>query len=190
MGIESGNKHWINKDLIYTPTSQGGFGLIRLESFTNAIKLSWIKGYSVDKIDENWADIIDNFFQLTPDTRHTIHSFGPERFNKIIKADIPVISSLFSVYKTFIQNFPTDPSTMDKSWLNQCAFYNKNITRKQPNSTKFICLTPTFYGIPDTSHTITLKDLFPKGVFITHTSLNQLTNKTIMNLQYQNLKSQ
>ena len=78
MGIESHNKHWINKDLIYTPISQGGFGLIRLDSFTNAIKVSWIKRYTIDKIDDNWADIIDNFFQLTSDTRHTIHSFGPE----------------------------------------------------------------------------------------------------------------
>ena len=73
--------------------------------------------------------------------------------------------------------------------VNQCAFYNRNITRKQPNSTKNVFLTPTFYGIPDTFHTLTLKDLFPRGAFITHTSLNQLTNKTIMDLQYQNLKT-
>ena len=29
MGIESKNKHWISKDIIYTHTSQGGFGMIR-----------------------------------------------------------------------------------------------------------------------------------------------------------------
>ena len=172
MGIESTNKHWINKDIIYTHTTKGGFGVIRLESFIKAIKISWIKRYSVDKIDDNWADIIDSFFQISPDTRHTIHKFGPERFNKIIKADIPVLSSLFSAYKIFKQNFPTDPSTMDNSWLNQGAFYNMNITRKQLNSSKKCFLTPTFYGIPDIYHTLTLKDLHPGGTFITNTSLN------------------
>ena len=189
MGIESHNKHWINKDIIYTSTSRGGFGMIRLESFMKAIKVSWIKRYCVDKIDDNWADIIDSFFKITPDTRHTINNFGPERFNKIIKADIPVISSLFIAYKTFRHNFPTPPNTMDNSWLKQCAFYNMNITRKQINSTKKIFLTPTFYGIPDKYHTLTLKDLFPQGAFITHVSLNRLTNSTLINMQYQNLKS-
>ena len=189
MGIESQNKHWINKDIMYTHISKGGFGMIRLESFIKAIKVSWIKRYSIDLIDDNWADIIDSFFHITPNTRHIIHNFGPERFNKIIKADIPVISSLFSAYKAFKHNFPTNPSTMDNSWLNQCAFYNMNITRKQINSQKKIFLTPTFYGIPDTFHTLTLKDLLPQGVFITNESLNQLTNTTVISMQYQNLKT-
>ena len=188
MGIESHNKNWINKDIIYARTSQGGFGMIRLESFIKAIKVSWIKRYSIDKIDDNWADIIDTFFGITPDTRHTIHNFGPERFNKIIKADIPVISSLFYAYKTFKHNFPTSPETMDNSWLNQCVFYNMNITRKQVNSQKKTFLTPTFYGIPDIYHTLTLKDLFPQGIFISNASLNQLTSTTVMHMQYQNLK--
>ena len=164
--------------------------MIRLESFVKAIKVSWIKRYSMDKIDDNWADMIDTFLHLTPDTRHTIHKFGPERFNKIIKADIPVISSLFSAYKTFKYNFPTNPSTMDNSWLNQCIFYNQNITRKQPNSKqKQIYLTPTFYGIPDIHHILTLKDMYPGGRFITNASLNQLTNTTVIQMQYQNLKN-
>ena len=126
MGIDSKTKNWIQKDLIYTHTTQGGFGMIRLEQFMRSIKVSWIKRYSIDRIDDNWADIIDNFFHLTPDTRHHIHRFGPERFNKIIKADIPVISSLFKAYKSFKQQFPTDPDTKDNSWINQCAFYNMN----------------------------------------------------------------
>ena len=189
MGIENNKKHWINKDLIYTHTSKGGIGMIRLETFIKAIKVSWIKRYSIDIIDDNWADIIDNFFQITPDTRHTIHHFGPERFNKIIKANIPVISSLFSAYKTFKHNFPTHPGTMDNSWLNQCAFYNLNITRKLPNSTKRTFLTPTFYGIPDMYHTLTLKDLHPRGTFISNASLNQLTSTNIMNMQYQSFKN-
>ena len=95
MGIENNNKHWISKEIIYTHTTKGGFGMIHLENFIKAIKVSWIKRYSIDKIDDNWADIIDTFFQFSPDTRHIIHTFGPERFNKIIKADIPVIIQNF-----------------------------------------------------------------------------------------------
>ena len=60
--------------------------MIRLESFMKVIKVSWIKRYSVDRIDDHWADMIDTFLKITPDTRHTIHDFGTERFNKIIKA--------------------------------------------------------------------------------------------------------
>ena len=163
--------------------------MIRLEDFMKAIKVSWIKRYAIDRIDDHWADIIDTYFMVTPDTRNTILNFGPERFNKIIKEDIPVISNLFSAYKTFKHNFPTNPDTLDNSWLNQCAFYNTNITRKQPNTKENTFLKPTFYGIPDVYHTLTLKDLYPSGIFITNEALNIKTNTTIHTLQYTNLKS-
>ena len=64
-----------------------------------------------------------------------------------------------------------------------------NITRSQLKSHKKIVLTPTFYGIPDTYHTLTLKDLYPRGIFITRESLSQLTNTSIMQMQYQNLRN-
>ena len=151
--------------------------------------MSWIKRYSIDLLNDNWADIIDNFLNLTPDTRHKIHHYGPERFNKIIKADIPVISNLFAAYKAFKHQLPTDPGTMDNSWLNQCAFYNMNITRKHPNTKTRTYLTPTFYGIPDRCHTLTLKDLYPRGTFITHDALDTLTLTNIQTMQYLILKN-
>ena len=40
MGIKAENKHWISKDLLYTPTSKGGFGIIRIHDFVKAIKCS------------------------------------------------------------------------------------------------------------------------------------------------------
>ena len=163
--------------------------MIKIADFTNAIKVSWIKRYTVDKIDDNWADMIDNYLDLTPDTRHKIHQYGPERFNNIIKEDIPVISSLFTAYKAFKQHFPTKPETLDNTWINQCAFFNTNINRKQPNSKQTTFLRPTFYGIPDTYHTLTLKDLYPAGTFITNEGLNTLTNSTILNMHYNNLKN-
>ena len=189
MGIKDGSKNWINKELIYTHTSKGGFGMIRLEDFMQAIKVSWIKRYCIDQINDHWADMIDKYFQLTPDLRKTLLKFGPERFNKIIKDDIPVISNLFTAYKKFKHNHPTDPGTKDNTWLNQCAFYNLNITRKQPNNNQKTFLKPTFYGIPDTYHTLTLKDFFNTGSFITNDALNTLTESRIHPMQYTNLKS-
>ena len=54
MGIESNNKHWISKDIIYTHTSKGGFGIIRLESFVKAIKVSWIKRFEYKTTSERY----------------------------------------------------------------------------------------------------------------------------------------
>ena len=53
MGIKSENKHWISKDLLYTPSSKGGFGIIRLHDFTKAIKCSWVKRYCTDMLDDH-----------------------------------------------------------------------------------------------------------------------------------------
>ena len=189
MGIDTKSKNWINKDTMYTPIAQGGLGMIRLDDFIKAIKVSWIKRYSIDKINDNWADIIDDFLQLSPDTRHNIHKYGPERFNKIINAEIPIISSLFKAFKTFKHNFPSKPETMDNSWINQSAFYNMNITRKQPNTKQKTYLKPTFYGIPDDFHSLSLKELYPTGTFISNTALNTLTSTTIQTMNYHNLRN-
>ena len=70
MGHKAQNKHWISKDLLYTSTCQGGFGIIQLHNFTKAIKCSWVKRYCIDKLDDHWADKLDSFFNITPDKIH------------------------------------------------------------------------------------------------------------------------
>ena len=50
-------------------------------------------------------------------------------------------------------------------------------------------LKPTFYVLLDRHHTMTVKDFFPRSVFITPLELNTLTNSTIMPMQYNNLKA-
>ena len=162
--------------------------MIKLEDFMNAIKVAWIKRYCIDMIDDHWADIIDEHYKLSTCRRKNLLEFGPERFNKIIKEEIPVIRNLFQAYKTFKHNFPTSPDTLDNSWLNQCAFYNLNITRKQPNTKQRTFLKPTFYGIPDKYHTLALKEFFQSGSFITNEALNTLTESKVHPLQYANLK--
>ena len=189
MGIKKCGKHWISKDLLYTPALKGGLGLVRLEDFVRAIKCSWVKRYSIDKLDDHWADLLDIHFNISPNTRHTILKFGPERFNKLISKKIPGLSSIFSAYKTLKQQFPTCPSTLDNSWLCQPVFFNLNFTRKVPNTKQVTYLTPTFYGLPDTAHTLALSDFFPGGRFIQREDLNTLAISNLMPMQYNNLKA-
>ena len=188
MGHKAQNKHWISKDLLYTPTSKGGFGIIQLHNFTRAIKCSWVKRYCIDKLDDHWADKLDLFFNTTPDTRYTITHYGPERFNPIINEHIPGLSSIFSAYKTLKQHFPTGPETLDNSWLCQPLFYNTNFTRKLPNSSKTTFLKPTFYGLPDRAHMLTVQDFYPNGRFISLATLNTITGANLMQMQYKNLE--
>ena len=189
MGIKPGGKHWMSKDYLYTPINKGGLGIIRLEDFTKAIKCSWVKRYCTDKLDDHWADLLDIYFKVTPNTRHTILHYGPEKFNKIINLNIPGLSSIFSAYKSLKNNFPTNPCTQDNSWLCQPIFFNYSFTRKIPNSKKVTFLTPTFYGLPDSAHTLALKDFFPNGKFIERENLNTLTQANLMQMQYTNLKA-
>ena len=132
--------------------------------------------------------MLDTFFKVNLNTRHTITKFGPERFNTIINEKIPGLSSIFSAYKTLKQNFPTGPETLDNSWLCQPLFYNPNFTRKLPNNSKHTFLKPTFYGLPDSAHTLTVKDFFPNGKFISLGTLNTLTSSNLMLMQYKNLE--
>ena len=81
--------------------------MVRLADFTEAIRVSWIRRYAVECTDDHWADIIDQKLNLNINTRNEILKYGPERFNTIIKAKIPIISNLFQSYKLFKTHFPT-----------------------------------------------------------------------------------
>ena len=188
LDIKPGGRHWISKALLYEPTKNGGFGLINLHHFTNAIKCSWIKRYCIDNLDDHWADLLDKHFNITPETRKSILTYGPERFNKLIKLNIPGLSSIFAAYKAMKSNFPTQPDSFDNSWLCQNVFFNQTFNRKLPKGKKETFLTPTFYGIPDKYHTLTVRDFFPGGTFISQTALNTLTGTTLIKMNYDNLK--
>ena len=62
-------KNWINSHQLYTRPKNGGMGMIKLDDFIQAIKVSWIRRYCINKIEDHWADIIDTKLDLTPDTR-------------------------------------------------------------------------------------------------------------------------
>ena len=64
-----------------------------------------------------------------------------------------------------------------------------NFTRKVPNTKQVTYLSPTFYGLPDTAHTLTLSQFFPGGRFIEREDLNALAFSNLMPMQYNNLKA-
>ena len=136
LNIKPGGRHWISKDLLYEPTKNGGFGIINLKDFTKAIKCSWIKRYTIDKLDDHWADLLDTLLDKTPDTRAEILNYGPERFNQLIKLNLPGLSQIFEAYKSVKTKFPTQPESLDNSWLCQNIFFNPTFTRKIPNKKK------------------------------------------------------
>ena len=59
---------------------------------------------------------------------------------------------------------------------------------KTPKTTKTTFLKPTFYGLPDSAHTLTVQDFFPNGKFISIETLNAHTGGNLMQMQYNNLK--
>ena len=132
-------KNWINSNQMYTPPKQGGMGMIKLEDFIQAIKVSWIRRYCIQLIDDHWADLIEQKLGLTIETRAEILEYGQERFNKIIKAKIPIISNLFQSYKLFKHHFPNTIESEDNTWLHQPVLYN--LTSQENNQEKSNKLT-------------------------------------------------
>jgi hypothetical protein len=134
MNITHTSRNWINSELLYTSTKQGGMGMVQLTDFLTSIKCSCLRRYSIENLNDHWADKIDSFFGLTYETRHTIMNFGPEKFNSIIKAKIPAISSMFASYKLFKTQFPSTIENGDNTWVTQNIFFNMNFARTQPRT--------------------------------------------------------
>ena len=124
--------------------------MIRLDDFTKAIKVSWIRRYAILNTQDHWADILDQHLGLTPNTRHEIMKFGQERFNKTIKLNLPAISGILDAFKLFKHNFPNTIESKDNTWLTQPIFYNLNFTRNYPGKCKKLQLYKAW--ITNTTH--------------------------------------
>ena len=79
--------------------------MIKLDDFSQAITVAWLRRYGILKTNDYWADIIDTHLGLTIDTRTDIFNFGPERFNKLIKLNLPAISGIIQNLRTTISQY-------------------------------------------------------------------------------------
>lgn len=187
--ITTSQKNWINKELLITPQKHGGLVMIKLDDFSLANKVAWLRRYAIIKTNDHWADIIDTHLGLTIDTRTDIFKFGPERFNKLIKFNLPAISGIMAAYKVLAQQFPNTIESNDNTWLHQPVFYNNNFTRKYPGKCKqTIHLTPTFYGLEDQLHTFSVMDFYNSMTFKTNKQIELTTGTKLTTIQYASLK--
>ena len=52
-------KLWIDTDTLCNSKKNGGFGCINIKDFFSGLKLSWIRRYALNQINDHWCDIID-----------------------------------------------------------------------------------------------------------------------------------
>ena len=102
--------------------------MIRITDFLDSLKISWIRRYTIQQINDHWCDILDIRLGLTPDTRRNLLNWGPYKLDKAIAKGIPSLSQFLAALKIMQQNFVTDPGAGDNRWLKQPIYYSNNIT--------------------------------------------------------------
>ena len=75
----------MNLQTLYSHSLVGGMRMINLVNFISALKTSWIRRYVIDKLDDHWADLVDNHLGIEMEKQDRILDYGPEKFNSIIK---------------------------------------------------------------------------------------------------------
>ena len=77
------NQLWIDSETLCNDKKSGGFGCINIKDFFSGLKLSWIRRYALNKINDHWCDIIDTLCGIENiNDRPKILSWGPEYFQK------------------------------------------------------------------------------------------------------------
>ena len=120
-------KNWINSEVMYSKNKTGGFNMLQLRDFFDAIKINWIKRY-VEGIDDHWADLLDHNLNLNIHNRNNLLMLGAEnpKINSIIKKDLPGLSRFFIALKRLINSFHGNKEAADNRWINSNIFFNPN----------------------------------------------------------------
>ena len=70
--VENTFQPWVSKYVLFREKNEGGFDMIRVDHFFQALKCSWIKTYVVNQVDDHWGDLLDLHLNLTQDTREDL----------------------------------------------------------------------------------------------------------------------
>ena len=73
-----------------------------------------------------------------------------------------------------------------KPWITHGSSRTSSIN---PDNNTTVHLTPGFYGIPERYHTLTVTDLFPRGIFISKENIEQKIESRMVPMSYNNLKN-
>ena len=103
-------KNWIHEDVLYGPKSEGGLNFIDARSFFLSLKISWVKRYASDALDDHWADLIDPELKVDRSNKSQILHWGTEAFNDLVNSRLPCLHSFFSAL-VIIQNLFSSKTT-------------------------------------------------------------------------------
>ena len=118
----------IDSETLCNDKKSGGFGCINIKDFFSGLKLSWIRRYALNKINDHWCDIIDTLCGIEDiNDRKKILSWGSEYFTEAIKKAYPGISDFLTSLRTLNKNWVTPKEKNDNRWLYQPLFYNTKI---------------------------------------------------------------
>ena len=87
--LASGNRNWIHQDILYGSKFEGGFNFIDARNFFKSLKISWIKRYATDKLDDHWADIIDARLGIVKEDRAQVLKWGQEAYRCMTTSQYP-----------------------------------------------------------------------------------------------------
>ena len=74
----STRNYCIHQDILYGPKNEGGLNIINACSFFISLKISCVKRYASDKLNDHWADIIDERLGVEWSTRNQVLDWGTE----------------------------------------------------------------------------------------------------------------
>ena len=188
-GSVDNDKIWLKSEILFTPTSQGGLGMFDAETFFNSLKISWVKRFCIDLIDDNWCDIVDKELNTNKLNRSNLAKWGSEKFSAIINLNLPCISSFFKQWVKFKNLFHKRDPTTHNHLINSPLFYNPLFKSKSKKKLK--SLKPINYGMTDC--TITFGDLLgDNGILsfdeVRRNNLFRSDNLVLNYLHYQKLK--
>ena len=99
--------------LFATAKKNGGFRCINIKDIFSGLKLSWIRRYALNKINDHWCDIIDKECGIEdPKDRQKILGWGSEFFIEPIQKSYPGISDFLTALRTLNKNWVTPREKM------------------------------------------------------------------------------
>ena len=131
--IPLGKGNLSNQVILYGPKSEGGFNFLDARSFFMSLKISWIKRYATDRLDDHWADIIDRELKNSRGRRRQILKWGTEALTCMINKKFPCIKFFFKAWTEFKTSFhlPTAKFSLIHGFFGTLQLKNLQTTGKQ-----------------------------------------------------------
>ena len=98
--LSLGRGNWIHQDILYASKSERGLNFIDAQSCFKSLKISWIKRYATDRLDDPWSDIIDRELKLSKGRRAQILTLGTEALTCMINKKFPCIEGFLEAWLT------------------------------------------------------------------------------------------